>query len=93
MNIMTIAHSSELNNFSIAIASKREHILKIPMLTIWIFRLRCVVPPTNCSWVRKVQQWPTSHTPKSKHVSGMLISIHSTSSSFMKVDNIAPQIH
>ena len=36
------AHSSELNNFSIAITSKREHILKTPiMLTIWIFRLRC----------------------------------------------------
>ena len=26
LNIMTIAHCSELNNFSIAIASKREHI-------------------------------------------------------------------
>ena len=45
MNIMTIAHSSELNNFSIAITSKREHVLKIPLLTIWIFRLRCAVPP------------------------------------------------
>ena len=45
MNIMTIAHSSELNNFSIAITSKRKHVLKIPLLTIWIFRLRCTVPP------------------------------------------------
>ena len=44
MNIMTIAHSSELNNFLTAVTSKREHILKIPMLTIWIFRLRFAVP-------------------------------------------------
>ena len=54
MNIITIAHSSVVNNFSIAIASKREHILKIPMLAIWIFRLRCAVDPTNYSWVRKI---------------------------------------
>ena len=47
MNIMTTAHSRELSNFSIAITSKREHILKIPMLTIWIFRLRCAVPPNK----------------------------------------------
>ena len=35
----------------------------------------------------------TSHTPESKHFSGVLISIHSASSSFMNVDNVAPQIH